>query len=47
MVSPIRLLGSHFEVVNFMNIMMLRFICPMMLWALCLGCPQTNIIVAN
>ena len=21
--------------------------CPMMLWALCLGCPQTNIIVAN
>jgi len=22
-------------------------LCPMMLWALCLGCPQTNIIVAR
>ncbi len=32
--SPVRLLSSHFEVVNVMNIMILRLICPMMLWAL-------------
>ncbi len=47
MMSPVRLLGSRFDVVNFMNIMILRLMCPMMLWALCLRCPQTNIIVAN
>ncbi len=47
MMSPFRLLGSRFDVVNFMNIMILRLMCPMMLWALCLGCLQTNIIVAN
>ena len=39
--------GQSFGVANFINIMILRLMCPMMLWALCLGCPQTNIIVAN
>ncbi len=47
MMSPVRLLGSRFDVVNFMNIVILRLMCPMMLWALCLWCPQTNIVVAN
>ncbi|DBA90220.1 TPA: hypothetical protein ACH3X1_003518 [Trebouxia sp. C0004] len=47
MMSLVRLLAVVLKVVNFMNIMILKLMCPMMLWALSLGCPQTNIIVAN
>ena len=37
MMLPFRLLGSRFEVMNFMSMMILGLMCPMMPWALCLG----------
>ena len=47
MMLPFRLLDSRFEVMNCISIMISGLICPVMPWALCLGCLQTDIIVAN